>query len=85
MYQRYMLSLGQLQKNLPPDVPIERNLYHGTQKETISNIIRGSGFNRAYAGKHGTFSVSDFDADFVHYIYIYIYMQYLFHRYIYQE
>mmetsp|Transcript_51126 Transcript_51126/g.136476 ORF Transcript_51126/g.136476 Transcript_51126/m.136476 type:complete len:747 (-) Transcript_51126:89-2329(-) len=35
------------------EVPDERELWHGTSADCVTNIVR-NGFNRAYSGRHGT-------------------------------
>jgi poly [ADP-ribose] polymerase 10/14/15 len=49
----YELSKKMILKCIPENFPLEYNLFHGTNQDSIKSIIRG-GFNRSYCGKNGT-------------------------------
>ncbi|XP_052771500.1 protein mono-ADP-ribosyltransferase PARP14-like [Mya arenaria] len=52
LYQRYQAKksfLIEQKPNLPPNMPLERELWHGTN-ETAMDMIICHGFNRSYAG-----------------------------------
>ncbi|XP_053406900.1 protein mono-ADP-ribosyltransferase PARP14-like isoform X2 [Mercenaria mercenaria] len=53
LYRLYQAKKGQMLKqksSLPEDKPIERDLWHATSSDTVSNILK-YGFNRGFCGK----------------------------------
>ena len=54
MYQQYSLMRAQMQQEVHGSYEVESQLFHGTSKEACDQINH-QGFNRAYAGKNGSY------------------------------
>jgi len=55
LYWQYETKKKEMQNekpNLPASMPLERELWHGTQANAIDGIVM-HGFNRSYAGDNG--------------------------------
>ena len=53
LYAQYAARKKLMDQTNPPGTPNERRLFHGCGGDVTESIIHG-GFNRIYAGKHGT-------------------------------
>ena len=52
LYSHYQLYKRSVERNMISNHPVERELFHGTDKYGIENILQ-SGFDRNFAGKNG--------------------------------
>ena len=52
LLQQYEIMKAQMKQRVPNDCQLERQLFHGTNKDACENINH-QGFNRSFAGKHG--------------------------------
>ena len=52
LYSQYQIYKRDVERNMTSHHRVERELFHGTDRNGIENILRG-GFDRNFAGKNG--------------------------------